>query len=45
MPEMGGTTPVSIPGLDKARQEAVMALTTLGYSKTEAERGNRSRNR
>lgn len=37
MPEMGGATPVSIPGLDKARQEAVMALTTLGYSKTEAE--------
>ena len=37
MPDMGGTTPVSIPGLDKARQEAVMALTTLGYSKTEAE--------
>ena len=37
MPDMGGTNPVSIPGLDKARQEAVMALTTLGYSKTEAE--------
>ena len=37
LPDMGGTTPVSIPGLDKARQEAVMALTTLGYSKTEAE--------
>ena len=37
MPDMGGTTPVSIPGLDKARQEAVMALTTLGYSKTEAQ--------
>ena len=37
MPDMGGATPVSIPGLDKARQEAVMALTTLGYSKAEAE--------
>ena len=37
MPDMGGTNPVSIPGLDKARQEAVMAVTTLGYSKTEAE--------
>lgn len=37
MPELGATTSVNIPGFDKSRQEAVLALTTLGYSKAEAE--------
>ncbi len=37
MPDMGGTT-CFIPGLDKARQEAAMAPTTLGYSKIRLKR-------
>ena len=37
MPDISAPAGVNIPGLDATRREAVMALTTLGYSKAEAE--------